>query len=140
MLIQLIYTSTAHRDLSHEELIEILESSVRNNQQRNITGLLLYNKGTFLQMLEGAASHVDEIFERIKRDSRHRNIEALLRTSTRKREFSNWHMGFRAMRKSDAAALPNYAPFFEDGFDSTLLTASPQESLSIMKAIAGLPD
>ena len=140
MFIQLIYTSTALSDLSDEELFVILESSVRNNQQRNITGLLLYCKGTFLQMLEGAARDVDEIFEHIKKDSRHRNIEALLRTSTRTREFGNWHMGFRAMRKSDAAALPNYAPFFEDGFDSTLLTARPQESLSIMKAIAGLPD
>ncbi len=139
MLIELIYTSTAVRDYSDEELADILKKSVQNNTQRNVTGLLLYSKGTFMQVIEGESDAIDALFEIIKSDPRHRDIEAHVRTQVREREFSQWHMGYRVIGKEDAIALPNYAPFFEDGFDSAMLAAKPGVSLEIMQAMLKLP-
>ena len=139
MMVQLIYTSAAVRDLSDDELAHILRASVRNNQKTNITGLLLYAKGTFLQVIEGESDVIDELIATIKLDPRHRDIEELMRTQIREPEFSQWHMGYRALSKGDALALPNYAPFFEDGFDSAMLAAKPGECLEIMQALAKLP-
>jgi hypothetical protein len=140
MLIQLIYTSKATGELSDGQLAAILKVSVGNNQLHGITGLLLYSHGTFMQLLEGEASDVDATFERIKADPNHHSIEAHLRTPIKAREFGQWYMGYRAIRPEDSKAFPNYAPFFEDGFNSNLLATNPGDCLTIMKALAGLPE
>lgn len=139
MLIQLIYTSTATREFSDEELADILKKSVQNNRQRNITGLLLYTKGTFMQLIEGESDAIDALLETIKLDPRHRDIEEQLRTPIREVEFSQWHMGYRTINKEDVLALPNFAPFFERGFDSAILATKPGVSLELMQAMANLP-
>lgn len=139
MLVQLIYTSTATRNLSEAELGEILSVAVRNNEKCNVTGLLLYSQGTFMQALEGEESVVDDLFKIIQADERHCNVEEQVRTPICTREFSQWFMGYRALRDSDALALPNYAPFFEDGFDVASISSAPGECLYLMKALSGLP-
>lgn len=139
MLIELVYTSTAVQNYSDEELEAILKTSVQNNKRRNITGLLLYAKGTFMQVLEGETDVVDALVDIIKSDPRHQNIEMHLRTPVFEREFSEWHMGYRALSQKDAIALPNYAPFFEDGFDAAKLASKPGICLEIMKSMAKLP-
>lgn len=138
MLIQLIYTSKAAVDLSDEQLGEILNFSIRNNRSRGITGLLLYGKGTFMQLLEGEADDVDATFRRIAEDTRHHDIECHLRTPASKREFEQWHMGYRAIRPEDAKALPGYAAFFENGFDARQLASESADGMEIMRAFAGL--
>ena len=140
MFIQLIYTSTATRDFSDEELADILTSAVRNNHLHDVTGLLLFTKGTFMQVIEGEPEVIDALIKTIKADPRHRDIEEHVRTPIREREFSQWHMGYRAISKNDATTLPNYAPFFEDGFDAAQLGARPGICLEIMKAMAAQPD
>jgi hypothetical protein len=136
---QLIYTSVATRDFSDEELADILRTAVRNNQQRGVTGLLLYSHGSFMQVIEGEAAVIDALIAAIKTDPRHHGIEEQLRTQIQEREFDQWHMGFRAMNEADALALPHYAAFFEDGFNDQMLAAKPGICLEIMRALAGLP-
>lgn len=139
MLIQLVYTSTAVRDYLDEELADILRKSVENNRQRHITGLLLYSKDTFMQVIEGEADAIDHLFRVICADPRHRDIEVHLRTPVFEREFDRWHMGYRAISMEDCMALPNYAPFFAAGFDAAKLAAKPGVCLEIMQAMARLP-
>ena len=52
-MIQLIYASYATREMSNEDLIDLLEKSRQRNSRQNITGLLLYAEKKFLQVLEG---------------------------------------------------------------------------------------
>lgn len=139
MLMQLIYTSTASRDFSEEELAGILKNAVKNNKQRNVTGLLLFTKGTFMQVIEGEPDVIDALFKTISADPRHRDIEQHVLNPIREREFCEWHMGYRSLSSGDALALPNYAPFFEGGFDAAMLTAKPGVCLEIMLALAELP-
>ena len=57
MLSQYLYISTAPT-LPREEVDAILAASARNNPERGITGLLLFNGRNFLQLLEGEESAV----------------------------------------------------------------------------------
>ena len=117
-LMHLVYVSSAIRKYNDAELDEILNSSVRHNQQQNITGMLLYADGNFIQVLEGESEAVEETFGRITKDPRHQSIYVLLREAIHTRSFNRWAMGFRRVNKSDTDKLPGYSQIFEKGFDA----------------------
>jgi len=62
------------------------------NRQLGITGMLLFEDGCFLQTLEGPPAHLDVVWDAIKRDPRHRNIEVLSEHVTGSRLFSQWDL------------------------------------------------
>lgn len=47
------------------------------NQRHGLTGILLGNGNTFMQLLEGHPSRVGEVFELIRDDPRHHSVEVL---------------------------------------------------------------
>ena len=53
MIFQLVYRSTASRHLPASALLHLLERSRAHNARLEITGMLLFHSGQFLQMLEG---------------------------------------------------------------------------------------
>ena len=61
-LMHLVYVSCATRDFSDDELRFLLKQSRDKNLRQNVTGMLLYAKDTFFQVLEGNASDVYEIY------------------------------------------------------------------------------
>lgn len=131
-IIQLIYVSCAQHEQNDQEIRQILDTSVRNNTTRQITGMLLYSAGSFIQVLEGEAADVDEFMSRIERDTRHHSIIVLSRETVATREFAHWSMGFRGLSAQDAKSWPAYAPFFEFGFSAEKIGAKPGLALSIL--------
>ena len=138
MIVQFIYTSTAAQVFGDKELRQLLESAVVANQKYDITGLLLYAGGTFMQVIEGEAEAADTLMRLIKADARHRNVNVLVRNQRPARDFSQWHMGFRRLGSRDVKALPGYAPFFEDGFDPSKIGAEADFALEIMQALSAM--
>lgn len=124
-LIHLIYVSTAFSELGAGDLERILESAVRRNTALNVTGMLLYADGSFMQVLEGEAAAVDEVFARVENDTRHTGIFLIERAPIDERSFDKWSMGFKRLDAREAAAHPAYAPFFERGFDAARIGARP---------------
>ncbi len=135
-LVQLIYVSHASHLLEEAELRAILDASVRNNLRDQLTGMLLYANGTFLQILEGEASAVAETFTRIRADRRHSDIYELSNATAHGREFGAWSMGFRALTPTDAPGWPGYADIFYTGFDATRLNSRPGLALEMLKSFA----
>lgn len=127
---QLIYVS----DLVGEEaqLGSILESAVRHNQADDITGMLLYSGGNFLQVLEGSANQVKTTYDRICNDSRHRNCLVLIEQDIPERQFGQWSMGCRQLSAEDVAKFPAHAPYFQYGFRRPELQAKPGEALEML--------
>ena len=101
-MIQLSYVSSATRPMTAAELLTILQQCYGHNPLHDVTGLLLYGKGTFLQALEGDEAIVASLYEKIKRDTRHTEVTCLSRKTIARRSFPGWSMGFR--RLSDAVA------------------------------------
>ena len=92
-LVQLVYGSTTPRVLGHDELLEILRVSRRNNAAVGVTGALLYADGNVMQVLEGPAPAVEATYDRIARDPRHRRVLPLIRGVVAERSFPDWSMG-----------------------------------------------
>ena len=129
---QLIYASDLV-NLDEAQLAPILESAVRHNREDDISGMLLYSGGNFLQVLEGAHEQVRQTYQRICRDPRHNNILFLTQEEVDERHFSGWSMGYRKLSEADVARFPEYAPYFQFGFKSTDFKAKPGAALEMLK-------
>ena len=106
MLKSLVYVSSASGVMSKTELLKILEKSAINNSRLEITGMLLYYDGTFIQVLEGEADNVDLIMKQVSNDTRHKDITIVLEENIKSREFGNWEMGFRFLEDDEMNKLP----------------------------------
>lgn len=91
MVSQYLYISTAP-SLSREEVDAILASSARNNPERGITGLLLYNGRNFMQLLEGDEQTLVALMSRISNDPRHAGVSVLSRKEASERACPDWAM------------------------------------------------
>jgi hypothetical protein len=104
----LIYSSTASDDMNESVLKEILSEAERCNKLQNITGLLVYFDGSFIQMLEGKEEDVIETFERIKGDPRHVQIIKLFSGDVDKRHFLSWKMSLEVLDKAAFSNIEAY--------------------------------
>ena len=97
-LYRLVYTSRNFMEGGEEEqkaaVAGILAVSKRNNARVGVTGALLFNRGSFAQVLEGSKAAVETTFERIQRDTRHSDVAVLQCEPVTARAFPNWSMGF----------------------------------------------
>lgn len=92
ILCRLIYASIADSGYGWETIKSILESSERNNERDQLTGVLLFSDGMFLQILEGERLAVTRTFERILSDARHHSVTLIQFCEITKRDFASWRM------------------------------------------------
>jgi hypothetical protein len=114
---QLIYTSSAAKDFSETHLSFLLLSARKNNQAAGVTGILLYDAGSFLQVLEGEGATIEALYRRIGRDPRHVRVSRLLARDIVAREFGEWSMGFVATN-AIATTLPGYSDYLQHRHDA----------------------
>lgn len=107
----LIYVSSAIKLMDDQELLFLLKQSRDNNLRLGITGMLLYKEGNFMQMIEGEKQTVLDLYETIRKDTRHRELITIITDETDQRAFDDWSMGFRNMDK--AGPLPKFHEYIE---------------------------
>lgn len=104
----LVYVSTAKKMMEDADLLELLTQSRERNLRQNVTGVLLYSEGTFMQVLEGSKEDVYAIYDSIERDLRHRNIIKLVKGQADKRVFPNWSMAFTSVNAETLELIEGY--------------------------------
>ncbi len=104
----LVYVSHATRALHEADLLTILNESRANNKKKEITGLLLYLKDRFIQALEGNEMVVNELYEEIRKDPRHKKVTLILEGNSPHRLFKDWSMGFKKISESDFTELSGF--------------------------------
>lgn len=94
MLTRAIYISDAvgQAGATALSMAEILGAAIRNNRQRNLTGVLLFHEGRFLQAVEGAAPDVTRLLNELARDSRHQRMRVLFHGAVPARRFEGLPM------------------------------------------------
>lgn len=115
---QLIYISAANQEFTEEELESLLRAARENNQAMDITGMLLFHEGSFIQALEGDQASVEKLYKKIGKDQRHVETKVLFRGMVSERDFKNWSMGFYRSNQSSAANLEGFHQFLTTGFVS----------------------
>ena len=102
-LIHVIYVSSAAPDISEHDTVKFLNEARKANRKNDVSGMMLYIGGCFLQLLEGEAARVDSACSAIFHDKR--EMRMVLREPIAEREFPEWTMGFEAVAPHEAARL-----------------------------------
>lgn len=129
----LIYTSTACHLMSDDELTALLGHCRERNLADDITGMLLYKDGSFMQALEGERDVIQQTYARIVQDTRHKDITLLRERALEARNFEGWSMGFKAVNSADLESEPGFSQFGEDTFSSAKFAAKPHIALRMLK-------
>jgi hypothetical protein len=90
--IRLLYVSTAASTLAYQDLVALLRHATQRNDASDITGLLVYGNGLFLQALEGERAAVNRLYNRIVADARHSECTLLMAECIEQRAFADWSM------------------------------------------------
>lgn len=87
---RLIYRS--HGRISDEQGNALLGEAQSRNLRAGITGVLIHDGERFVQVIEGGEHDVDALFQRIRHDSRHRDVQVLELALDQPRLFGAWTM------------------------------------------------
>ncbi len=133
-LIHIVYVSFSEKELTEVELDELLKDIRKRNKQQKVTGLLLYNDGSFIQLIEGSSQIIKNLFEIIKKDPRHTNIVLLLEESIQKRAFPDWSMGYCKLNKEQKKSLPGYSDFIQSEDSVNFIESTSREAMKLLNS------
>ena len=111
-LISLIYASRSTEFFHEHEIPELLQQVRIANAKQEITGMLLYINGSFLQVLEGQPEMVDAVFNRILIDKRNAQVRPIARESISERSFEGWTMMHKTLDAVEAGELIGETDYF----------------------------
>lgn len=111
-LIHCVYSSAATVELSNQELNTLLDTARAINSKLNITGMLLYEKRSFFQVLEGPANVVKALYAKIDRDKRHDTVVKIIEEPIDERSFSDWTMGYAGVTGKELKEIEGLNDFF----------------------------
>ncbi len=131
MSIRLVYYSRALRDMSLQDIQNILSTARENNSDQGICGMLCYESNWFLQALEGERKAVNELFLEIADDVRHDDCVIVSYEHVNECIFPNWHMGYSA---SSGAVTEMLKSFGLSSFEPEKLT--PEQALEFLTTMS----
>ena len=119
----IVYTSEYTGDPTSiaEDLQDICTCAKRNNPAMEITGLLFYHSGQFLQIIEGEQQYLETLLAKLALDRRHCNIERLFDSEVSKRDFAQWNMDtfdLSALDSIDAQELKTIAQAYKQNLNA----------------------
>ncbi len=128
----IVYVSAATEPFSKPALLELLNKARQNNQRLDITGLLLYKDGDFIQLLEGERTAVEALFKTISTDPRHAGTIVLIEGETDKRLFTDWSMGFRDLSDPEVQKTPGFSQFMNKPLSAQGFADDPNGCLELL--------
>lgn len=111
MLKYLAYVSRQSYILSEDAIADLLKRCRTNNAKNNITGMLIYFDGTFVQFLEGPEETINQLFSTIIKDKRHQDVILLLDGKAEKREFADWSMAYKKISPQEVSQIEGLKNF-----------------------------
>ena len=106
------------------DLTALLTQSREKNARLKITGLLIYGKREFLQLLEGNKEDIFDLYNTIVKDKRHQQVNLLWDGAIDDRSFKDWSMAFLNIDDINLEKLKGYSSFLQQGLASLHLTGN----------------
>ena len=106
---RLIYVSRSVTRFS-PDLKAILESSRRNNARFEITGALCFLDGVYCQYLEGEKANLENLYQILLADLRHKDVKLVELCSISSRIFTDWTMALVTWNKQTRALFKALNP------------------------------
>lgn len=83
------YRSRAVAAMSEHDLLRLAAAAQKRNASEGVTGLLLYDRGEFFQWLEGPEDGVSRVWDSVRRDRRHTDVELVASKQASRRVFGS---------------------------------------------------
>lgn len=93
----IVYFSSSVGLLQEADLLTIIRQSRHNNAKAGITGVMLYVRGSIIQVLEGEKEAVETLYKRIEQDKRHTDLVRVFSRDITQRLFADWLMGYETI-------------------------------------------
>lgn len=135
----LTYKSVATATPRSNDLEVLVGKARARNRSLDVTGMLLFENGCFLQTLEGPPVAVAELWSSIQRDARHKQIEVLSEHMAATRLFSDWDLlldSRLADQRREAAPPPAVA----EHVDRLVELALNADDLALNTVMAGFAE
>jgi hypothetical protein len=132
VMLSMVYVSSITRPLNEEDFTQLLAAARQNNERNDITGLLLYKDGNFMQAVEGPDEAVSTLFDRIRRDSRHHGVLMLLKEQITERRFPNWSMSLKNLNQLEAPQRAQINSFLTDDFTAESYRKNPTSAIKLL--------
>lgn len=139
MLVRTLYISRSAGPQTSTMTGSILKTALSFNKVNQITGVLCQGTGFFIQMLEGDRSIINQLYSRIIRDSRHKDVEIVSFEEIKDRKFKQWSMALINLSDTDPMVVlqhPEFDPYSATGaflaeqIDDWIATGKPIQSPS----------
>lgn len=132
-LCQLVYLShiTSTGLSNSSTLNDIAEVAIKQNKIDNITGILCYGNGYFLQCVEGTEQALTNLKNRLLLDDRHKDLKILDFSALAERRFAGWSLRSITLERwmVSEPRLKGFMPFKPDSWDN----GEYKEFLDILK-------
>lgn len=128
-LVHCAYTSLLAPECTEAELVPILTKARRTNPGMLATGLLLFHRRSFFQVLEGPRQRIEDLYQRIAVDPRHTQVNRLVYEPVADRSFRDWTMGLMEPTSADLAAVPGLTSVVASGGSLADLDADQARAL-----------
>jgi hypothetical protein len=128
-LLQAIYVCAAEPSLHEHEITTLLKQARIANRKHDVSGMLLYVGGYFLQSFEGEPEMVDVVCNTLFRDKPRMRVKQIVRESIVERQFPEWTMGFATVDPSEAGQLLGDADLFHSAATVTGLDPDMAKTL-----------
>jgi Sensors of blue-light using FAD len=112
---------------------KILATARTNNREARVTGAMAFNEDCFAQVLEGSPGVLAPLFERIRRDPRHRDVKILAQTQPMRRLFPQWSMAYVDTPDGDGRH-----PLSHFSFEAALTAGAEPEAMQLLEAMCQL--
>ena len=112
-IVHCVYSSAATFEFSQDDIITLLEKARNKNLGLGITGMLLYDSGSFFQVLEGRPDDVMSLLKTIQNDKRHDQVVKIIYEEIEERDFLEWTMGFSGVTRKDLRNIEGFNDFFQ---------------------------
>ena len=139
MLVRLLYVSKPVGPITTYVTNSILEESIVNNKEADITGVLCQGSGLYMQVIEGQRSVISALFARIMADRRHNTVEILSIEEIKQRRYGQWSMALVQLSLDDPMvqmAHPEFDPYSASSsdamkiIDDLIKTSSPIQTMN----------
>jgi len=129
-LIQIIYVSkssftpTLNSFAIQPNIASILAKSRINNRKNGLVGVLYFGDGCFFQCLEGEEFKVNELYAKLKQDSRHKDLMLISTKLITSLSFTNWSMKYVPLeaKLNNELKANGYSSFDPYKFDVEMTT------------------
>ncbi len=128
----LAYISHETWPMTRDKLFILLQLCREKNLAHNITGLLLYVDGKFVQVIEGNKSDIDQLYANIKQDSRNKQVTQLIYKKIETRNFEKWEMGFVSALEVEIRNIAGLSRFLDPNYDIDSIAKQNDEVFDLL--------